>query len=150
MRYLIGVGTYTGFDDSVGLRLIEHIVENGLEQGFRAIDLSSNTLNLLDYLERPTEHLLIVDSARMGRKPGEFEFFKPEDVETKKELTGLTTHEGDLLKVLEFARRLGYHIPPITFMGIEPEAIKSEMGISQALAKRLPEYAQAAVRRCLG
>jgi hydrogenase maturation protease len=120
-----------------------------LERGFRAIDLSGNTINLLDYLAESTEHILIVDSARMGKKPGEQEFFKPEDVETKKELTGLTTHEGDLLKVLEFARQLKYPIPPITFMGIEPESVKNEMGLSEALQSQLSEYADAAIRRCM-
>ena len=149
MRYLIGVGNYTAFDDSVGLRLIEHIAEHGLDKGFRAIDLSGNTVNLLNYLEKGTEHILIVDSAKMGRQAGEYEFFRPEDVETKKELSGLSTHEGDLLKVLEFARELKYHIPPITFMGIEPETIKNEMGLSGALQSRLVEYAEAAIRRCL-
>ena len=137
------------FDDSIGLRLIEHIVERGLEQGFRAIDLSGNMVNLLDYLEAGTERILIVDSAKMGRQAGEYEFFQPQDVQTKKELAGISTHEGDLLKILEFARELKYHIPPITLMGIEPETIKSEMGLSATLQDRLPEYIQAAIRRCL-
>jgi len=137
------------FDDSIGLRLIEHVAEHGLEQGFRAVDLSGNTVNLCDYLEPATEHILIVDSARMGRRPGDFEFFKPEDVETRKQLAGLSTHEGDLLKILEFAREMKRHIPPITLMGIEPETIKPEMGLSEALSKRLAEYAQAAIARCL-
>ncbi len=150
LRYLIGVGNYMAFDDSIGLRIVERISEGGLERGFRAIDLSGNTVNLLNYLEPATERILIVDSARMGKKPGEHEFFKPEDVETKKELTGLTTHEGDLLKILEFARQLKYPIPPITFMGIEPEDIKNEMGLSATLQGRLSEYVQVAIQSCLG
>ncbi|MDD5657589.1 MAG: hydrogenase maturation protease [Elusimicrobia bacterium] len=150
MRYLIGVGNYCARDDSVGLRVVEHVVEHGLERGFRAIDLSGNALNLLNFLEEETEHILIVDSARMGRRPGDYEFFKPEDVETKKELSGLTTHEGDLLKILGLARELRYPIPPITFMGIEPQDTSQELGLSGALNARLPEYAAAAVARCLG
>jgi hydrogenase maturation protease len=116
MRYLIGVGNYCARDDSVGLRVVEHIADKGLEQGFRAIDLSGNVLNLLNYLEAGTEHILIVDSARMGRSPGDFEFFKPEEVESQKQLAGLSTHESDVLKILEFARELKYYIPPITFI----------------------------------
>jgi len=149
MRYLIGAGNYTAFDDSIGLRIVEWIAEQGLEKGFRAIDLSGNTLNLFTYLEKPTEHILIADSARMGKRPGAYAFFKPEDVRTKKKLAGMTTHEGDLLKILEFARQMRYHIPPITFMGIEPQEFKNEIGLSEALARRLPEYARAAIRRCL-
>ena len=33
MRYLIGVGNYCAFDDSIGLRLIEYICARGLERG---------------------------------------------------------------------------------------------------------------------
>ena len=149
MRYLLGVGNFCAWDDSIGLRVIEHIVEAGLEKGFRAIDLSGNVLNLINFLEPGTERILIVDSARMGRRPGEFEFFQPEDVETQKELSGLTTHEGDLLKILRLARELKYHIPPITFMGIEPQDTRNEMGLSPVLEDRLPQYAAAAVARCL-
>lgn len=149
MRYLIGVGNYCAWDDSIGLRIVEYVVEKGLEKGFRAIDLSGNVLNLLNYLEPGTESILIVDSARMGRRPGEYEFFRPEDVETKKELSGLTTHEGDLLKILALAREMGYRIPPITFMGIEPQDTRDEMGLSPELLRRLPEYAAQAAARCL-
>ncbi|HAM35088.1 MAG TPA: hypothetical protein DEB40_01650 [Elusimicrobia bacterium] len=149
MRYLIGVGNYCAFDDSIGLRIVERIAEGGLEQGFRAIDLSGNTLNLLNFLEPATEHILIVDSARMGKAPGEHAFFSPAQVETRKELSGLTTHEGDLLKILEFARQMNYHLPPITFMGIEPQSVDNAMGLSEALRLRLPEYVDAAIRRCL-
>jgi hydrogenase maturation protease len=149
VRYLIGVGNYTAFDDSIGLRIVESIAEAGLEKGFRAIDLSGNVLNLMSYLDAGTESILIVDSARMGKAPGDYEFFQAADVETKKELSGLSTHEADLLKILELARRTAHHIPPITFMGIEPEAIKSELGLSATLQARLPEYVRAAVRRCL-
>ena len=149
LRYLIGVGNYCARDDSVGLRIVEHIAAEGLERGFRAIDLSSNALNLLSYLEQGTDHLLIVDSARMGKAPGDYAFFKPGEVKTRKRLTGLTTHEGDLLQVLKLARLMRYHIPPLTFMGIEPESVDHELGLSATLQRRLPEYAAAAIRRCL-
>ncbi|HAH06944.1 MAG TPA: hypothetical protein DCM05_10525 [Elusimicrobia bacterium] len=147
MKVLVGVGNYSGYDDSVGLRVIEHISEKGLDTDFRAVDLSANSLNLFAYLDPSVEALLIVDSARMGKKPGEFLFFAPGQVESRKELAGFSTHEGDLLKVLELARATGAHIPPILFMGIEPESLKNEMGLSKTLEDRIPEYAAAAIGR---
>ncbi len=47
MRYLIGLGNYMAGDDAVGLRIVEEIAAKGLEHGFRAVDLSSNSLNLV-------------------------------------------------------------------------------------------------------
>ena len=149
MRYLIGVGSYMGFDDGVGLRLIEYVDSKDLAKGFRAVEMGGNALDLFSYLEAATENILIVDTAKMGRSPGEHVFFRPEDVRTRKALAGVSTHEGDVLKILELARQTGYPIPPIEFMGIEPACIKDEMGLSPEIERRLPEYAQAAIQRLL-
>ncbi|MBP1603159.1 MAG: hypothetical protein H6Q09_331, partial [Acidobacteria bacterium] len=41
MRYLIGIGNYNSGDDGIGPRVVEEIEARGLEEGFRAIDLSA-------------------------------------------------------------------------------------------------------------
>lgn len=145
MRYLIGIGTYMGLDDSIGLRIAEAVAERGLDRGFQAIDLPGNLLDVLHYCDPDTEAMLVVDSARMGLEPGEYRFFSAEDVITRKTLDGISTHEGDLMKVLELARELGLAIPPITLLGIEPAEIAPEMGLSAALGQRFEEYVAVAV-----
>lgn len=145
MRYLIGIGTYNGLDDSIGLRVAERIAAEGLDREFTAIELGGNLLDLLHYLDADTERVLIVDSARMGRAPGEYAFFEPERVESRKELAGFSTHEGDVLKVLELAASLGQPLPPITILGIEPERIAEGMELSAALMEQLDGYVAAAV-----
>ena len=140
MRYLIGIGTYMGLDDSIGLRIAEAIAERRLDRGFRAIDLPGNLLDVLHYCDPDTEAVLVVDSARMGLGPGEHRFFSAEDVVTNKTLDGISTHEGDLMKVFELARGLGLTIPPITLLGIEPAEIAPEIGLSSELEGRFEEY----------
>jgi len=149
VRYLVGFGNYTSYDDSIGLRIVEYIAERGLEQGFQALDLSTNSLNLVSYLKADTEAILIVDVARMGMAPGQVRFFTPEEVGSRKEPGRLSTHEGDVLKVLELARAMGYPTPPIAIMGIEPERVTSEIGLSKTLEEQLPAYAAAAIARLL-
>lgn len=145
MRYLIGIGTYLGLDDSIGLRIAETIAEEGLDRGFVAVDMGGNLLDLVHYLGEATEAMLVVDCARMGREPGEFAFFTPAEVTTRKDLAGISTHEGDLLKVLELASSLGQTLPPITIMGIEPAEVREEVGMSPALQAGFREYVDAAV-----
>ena len=145
MRYLVGIGNYYGFDDSIGLRVAEAIGDRGLDRGFRAIDLGGNLLDLVHYLGAEVEQVLIVDSARMGSAPGEFAFFTPDDVTSRKHTAGFSTHEGDLLKVLEFAESLGEPLAPITILGIEPAETKMEPGLSAQLEERFEEYVDAAV-----
>jgi hydrogenase maturation protease len=145
VRFLIGIGNYYGRDDSIGLRIAEHIGEAGLDRDFRAVDLGGNLLDLVHYLDADTEQVLIVDSARMGLVPGDFAFFEPEQVRTHKELAGLSSHEGDLLKVLEFAAAMEGPLPPITILGIEPAELRDEPGLSGELEARFGEYVAAAL-----
>lgn len=145
MRCLIGIGNYSGYDDSIGLRVIEAVAEAGLDRGFTAIELGGNLLDLLHYLDEGVDCVLVVDSARMGKAPGEYALFTPEAAITRKELAGFSTHEGDLLKVLELAGSLGRPLPPITVLGIEAETITTGIGLSRTLEARLGEYVAAAV-----
>jgi len=145
VRYLIGIGNYYGRDDSVGLRIAEHIGDAGLDRSFRAVDLGGNLLDLVHYLDAETEQVLVVDSARMGITPGEYAFFTPDQVVSVKEGAGFSTHEGDLLKVLELASAMGTELPPLTIMGIEPAELCDESGLSPQLEARFDEYVAAAV-----
>jgi hydrogenase maturation protease len=145
VKYLIGVGNYTAGDDAIGLRIVEEIATKGLEHGFRAIDLSSNSLNLVSYLAPDTEAILIVDSAKMGLAPGEVRFFGPDEAATKKGLAGFSTHEGDVMGVLELARAVGYAVPRLRFMGIEPERVDAGTGLSATIGDRTDAYVAAAI-----
>ena len=147
MRYLVGVGSYMAGDDAVGPRVVEHVVANRLDRGFVAVDLSTDALSLVAYFDADTEAVLVVDAAHVGLAPGDFRFFSPHEVETQKELTGLTTHEGDVLKVLELARAAGYSIPPFAIMGIEPYDMGNGFTLSECLAERVPAYAASAIER---
>ena len=146
MRYVIGIGNYYGLDDSIGLKVAEAIGEEGLDVGFRAIDLGGNLIDVLHYLDADTETVLIVDSARMGLAPGEFAFFTPDQVRSDKALAGFSSHEGDLLKVLELGSALGTPLARITILGIQPEDVRAEPGLSETLSARFREYVDAAVR----
>lgn len=144
MRYLVGIGNYYGLDDSIGLRIAEAIGERGLDQGFRAIDLGGNLLDLVHYIGGDTERVLIVDSARMGMAPGDFAFFTPEQVVSRKESGRIGAHASDLMKVLEFASALGEPLAAVTILGIEPAEIRGDPGLSPELTERFDEYLAAA------
>lgn len=145
MRYLIGIGNYYGFDDSIGLRVAEEIGARGLDRGFQAIDLGGNLLDLVHYLSSGADRVLVVDSARMGMSAGDFSIFTPDQVTSRKSLDGISTHEGDLLKVLEFAEVLGEPLAPVSILGIEPAEVRAEPGLSPQLADRLDEYIAVAI-----
>lgn len=144
MNYLIGVGNYSMYDDSIGLKIVEYIAENELDTDFQVIDLSANLINLLYYFKPHTRQIIIVDSAKMGLSAGEYRFFSPQAVSSTnsplKQAAALSTHEGDLLSILSFAQELKYSIPVLKVMGIEPLIIKNEFGLSTILEESIPLY----------
>jgi hydrogenase maturation protease len=133
------------YDDSVGIRIIEHIVENELEKEFRALDISGNSLNILSYLNNDTEKIVIVDTALMNEKPGASRFFTLDEVDSTKPITGITSHEDDMIQVLRFARDNGYILPEVVFMGIEPEAVRMEYGMSDTMTENFQKYVDEAI-----
>ena len=135
------------FDDSIGIRVIEYIIDNKLDNGFKAIEMGGNLLNLISYFTDATQKIVIIDTAKAGLLAGEFQFFKPDEVRTEKVMEGISTHEGDLLKVLELAKLSGYPIPQIDIMGIEPENCDNVFGLSEVLSQNLPLYASKAIAR---
>ena len=149
MRYIFGLGNYSMFDDSIGIRVIEHISENDLEDNsFKVIDLSANPINLFSYLSEDLEAFVIVDTALFeDRKYGETKIFGIDDVISQKKNLHISSHEGDIIQTIIMAKELGYPLPDsskIQFLGIKPELIKDEFGISESL-DNLPEYSKQAI-----
>lgn len=139
-RFLIGVGNETMTDDGVGPRVADALAKAASELGFDTVVIGHDTLGTLAYFDDSTERIVFVDCVRMGMRPGACARFSPDEVETRKALEGLTTHEGDLLRVIELGRRLGCPIPPITIVGIEPDLTDPGLDLSPALQARFNEY----------
>jgi hydrogenase maturation protease len=128
-------------DDSIGLRVVEYLESCGMVRGFEAAEAGNNGMQVLTYFREDVEKLVIVDCARVGLKPGEFAWLAPADVQSRK-LTGrLSTHEGDIVKLLEFAAALELPLPPVRIMAIQPHSVEPGMALSPALEERLAEYA---------
>ena len=145
MRYIIGIGNYSMADDGIGLRIVEQISQRGLDRGFEAVAIASDGMRLLFYLKEGTEKIVLLDAVDMGLAAGEYRLFQPKEVKTTKDMTRLTTHEGDVLKVLEFAGNLGYPIPPITILGIQPGNLEPGMELSPVLQERFDIYLKIAL-----
>jgi hydrogenase maturation protease len=141
-QFLIGLGSYTMGDDSIGLRLVERLAELGAPGGFEPVAASQDALSILSYFHQ-ARRVLMVDCVRSGRPPGAFVCFSPSDVESVKRLHHSTTHEGDALAIIDLANRLGLTLPAIRVIGIEPERVEPALELSETLRRRFDEYLDA-------
>lgn len=143
MRYVLGLGNYAMGDDSIGLRIIEHIAEHNLESGFEAVEIANNGMQLLTYFEPETERIVVVDSANFGGAPGEWICFSPDEVDSHKVVGNISTHEGDVLKLIALARKIDQPIPPIRIVAIQPKSMEMDESLSPELEEKFSDYVQA-------
>ena len=132
-------------DDGVGPRVVEALATQARELGFESVVIGHDTAGVLAYFDGTTDRILFVDCVRMGKAPGDWTCFSPDEVETRKTLDRLTTHEGDLLRIVELARQLGCPMPQVTILGIEPERVAPGLDLSATIEARLGEYVKAAI-----
>ncbi len=146
MRYVLGLGNFAMGDDSIGLRIIEHIADNGLEDGFEAVEIGNNGMNVLTYFEPDTEKIVVVDAADVGKAPGEAVCFSPDEVDSQKIVGNISTHEGDILKLIELARQIDQHIPPIRIVAIQPKTMAMQDALSPELQSHFDAYVDTVIR----
>ena len=146
MRYLLGLGNYAMGDDSIGLRIIEHIADENLESGFEAVEVGNNGMQVLTYFEEDTERIVVVDAADFGGAPGEWISFSPEEVETQKVVGNISTHEGDVLKLIALARQIEQPIPPIRIIAIQPKCMAMDDSLSPELTANFNRYIEAVLK----
>ena len=146
-QLVLGVGNVMMCDDGIGPRLIEYFDEKCTEElDFELIDVGQDSFKLLHYCEEGLERMLVVDCARMGLAPGEHRIFSPDEVTTAKEVGGFSIHGGDVMNVIAMARTLGYHVPRMRILGIEPCSMAQGMELSAELSRGLVGYAQEIVK----
>jgi len=146
MRYILGLGNYAMGDDGIGLRVVEHIGSHDLDTGFEAVEVGNDGLLVMTYFTEETERLVIVDAVEFGGQPGEFTVFSPDDVESHKTVGRISTHEGDVLKLIGLGRELKQPVPPIRIVAIEPQGMAPDTGLSHALQDHFDEYVAAALK----
>ena len=146
MRVLAAAGNTTMRDDGIGLRILEAIAQRNLAPDLELVDLSAGLVLLIDYFAPATEKIVVVDALLLGDAPGTVTIFDPDDAVSEKPLSGITTHEGDLMQTIALGRALGQPVPPMRVIGIEPQSMKPGMELSPALGERLKEYIATALR----
>jgi len=135
---IIGVGNIFMGDDGVGAAVLELLKNEPLPENVMLINNGTSGMSLLHTLAR-LDAAIIVDAVDFGGSPGEACGFTPEDVKSTKQVPGLSTHECDLLSVIELSGKLCECPETIIIFGIQPAAMISSKELSPALKMKLPE-----------
>jgi hydrogenase maturation protease len=134
---IIAVGNAFFGDDGVGAAVLDAARRDSRLAGAELIDIGTDALALLDHLE-PGERHVIVDAARMGLAPGEVASFRPGEARLRIERDNLSLHGFGLPEAFTMAQLIGCMPDDVLIVGVEPERVAIDRGLSAAVAAAVP------------
>ena len=135
---VIAVGNDLYGDDAVGkavLNALEHIPEM---REVELVDGATDALGLIDHFSG-ADHVIIVDAAQMGEKPGTVKVFSREEVKLKIKMDNLSVHGISLAETFDIAQVVDSLPEKITIIGIEPKNIGISQNLSDVVTQSISE-----------
>jgi len=140
---VLGLGNLLLGDDGVGLRLVERLAEEGASSGaVDFVDGGTQGLALLGCLA-DRQAVLVLDAVGLGSKPGAVHVLRGPTIEQLREQIRAprasndhrgpgprTAHEGNALELFATARVLGLSWNEVAVVGVEPDDIRTAIGLS--------------------
>ena len=139
---VLGLGNPLRGDDGVGPRLVKELTRRGLPEGVTALDAGTGGLDLLRVLEG-WEWAVIVDAVDVGREPGQFVRFTPDQVRLAQPTDHFSFHCAGLSEVLALADALGRVLPEMVIFGVQLADVGWREGLSPAVEATLPALVDA-------
>ncbi len=136
MKIIVAGNPFYG-DDGVGAAVLEGIRERRLLPGAELIDIHTDALALLDHLV-PGEKHIIIDAAQMGLDPGDVVAFRPDEVKLRIQQDNLSVHGFGLAEAFAMAETIGRMPEDVLIVGVEPERIEINRGLSDVVAAAVP------------
>jgi hydrogenase maturation protease len=103
---VIGLGNLLMKDEGVGLVALKSIESCWKNGGVDFVHAGTPSMGLLHLFEG-RKKLIFLDGGLCGAEGGEFRRFYPQEVRTVKEQKRQSLHEFDLIRLIEFAAKLG-------------------------------------------
>lgn len=132
---VIAVGNDFCGDDGVGAAVLAALAAASAD--LELVDLGTDALALVEHLD-PDARTVVVDAARMGRRPGAVVAFQPREARRMIRGDGLSAHGLGLAEAFELAYRLGRMPDDLLVIGVEPAQVTMGTGLSDAVAAAVP------------
>ncbi len=143
---VIGIGNPLRGDDGVGPRVVEELQRRTLPENVSLLDGGTGGLGLLSLLENGWQRVILVDAADVGRAPGEFVRFTPDQVRMARTEHALSIHNAGLSDALALADALGRRLPQMVIFGVQPGVIGWREGLSAPVEAAVPRLVAAVLR----
>ena len=135
---VIGLGNPLRRDDGIGIVLLEKLVEQkyNLPHGIQYIDGGTGGMNIL-YLLAQFDIVFIIDAAFFNAVPGYGKLFTIQQIKNNKISFSDSTHEFDILKVINLSKNLDELPEYIFFFGVQPKDTSIGTDLSKELQQNI-------------
>jgi hydrogenase maturation protease len=141
---VIGVGSPLMGDDGVGVAAVEALRRTlGAVDDVALVDGGTWGMQLLPDIE-DAERLLVLDAIHEGMPPGTVVRLEKEEL-PRLLYQKVSPHQIDLREVFAVLELKGTFPPAAVALGVEPEVVEMQDGLSPAVEDALPELVRAAV-----
>jgi len=140
MLKVIGLGNELCGDDGIGPVILNELRRQVHQVPVDLIHAGSDAFIVLDYLLQP-DPVLIIDCARMGRKPGAIAKFRATQIQPPWINNSISLHGFSMGDVLKMARDLGY-TTECMIIGVEPKILDFNTGLSDEVSRNIPAIVQ--------
>jgi len=139
---ILGVGNYLQTDDGVSVHTLEYLSSNEMIPAhIQVVDGGTCGLDLLQYLEG-VENLILVDAVHAGKKPGTIIRMEGDRIPAYLAMK-MSPHDIGLPDLLATAKLRDIFPARVVVVGIEPESVQFGVGLSETIAGKIPEFAEA-------
>ncbi len=135
---VIAVGNPLYGDDGVGAAVLARIEREHLLPDAVLVDVHTDALAVIDHFTPDGLHV-IIDAAKMGEQPGRVVRFTPDEVRLRIKWDHLSLHGFGLAETFAMAESIGEMPERVVIIGVEPETIQIDRGLSDAVASAIPE-----------
>jgi hydrogenase maturation protease len=135
---VLGLGNILLGDDGVGPALLQevHALYTG-DPAVECIDGGTQGMALLGYLAG-REALIILDAFASGKNAGDVSVLEGPELLACGVARSTTAHEGNAGELLAAAQLLDELPQRVFLIGVEPERVRTELGLSPRVASALP------------
>lgn len=137
MVKIIALGNRLRGDDGIGPIVIEELEKKNMRSEIILLDVGSDAFAVLEHLVE-NDPVIIIDCARMGKQAGEFVSMSIDSDNLRIAEKSISLHGFSLAEVIQLAQNTG-DITQGRIIGIEPETIEFNSGLSLVLQNKLNE-----------
>lgn len=136
---VFGAGNLLLSDEGLGVHLVRHM--NDKYEDDDAVEFyDGGTMGILaTHKLEETSHVIIVDSLEADGEPGELRVYKKEDIMLDKIPAKMSPHQIGLQEVLTLSELRGKAPDTITFYGVIPASLESDVELSPQVKMRVGE-----------